>query len=205
MRIQSSAPSVSGNLTDLLHERQGFHQSRKAITRISAPGGIGLGSARPECVWHAACVVAWDLWMAPSDYARVLKRLQQRRSPDRRAAMEDRRGRSPGPAVPGVARAPPHAWPSLLGFWGVPNLQVINRDVHLGKCAEEARSRRVAAGRRGGGRSLIAIRPVVPISPHKVVDLRWAALFVLKTDIAWWFGEACAFTATRSCGRSLQK
>src|SRR5271169_557090 len=28
---------------------------------------------------------------------------------DRRAAMEDRRGRSPGPTVPGVARAPPHA------------------------------------------------------------------------------------------------
>ena len=35
-------------------------------------------------------------------------------------------------------------WPSLLGFWGVPNLRVINRDVHLTKCAEEARSRRVA-------------------------------------------------------------
>jgi hypothetical protein len=43
-------------------------------------------------------------------------------------------------------------WPSLLGFWGVPNLQVINRDVHLGKCAEEARSRRVAAD--GTGRTV---------------------------------------------------
>jgi hypothetical protein len=42
-------------------------------------------------------------------------------------------------------------WPSLLGFWGVPNLQVINRDVHLGKCAEEARSPRVAAD--GAGRT----------------------------------------------------
>ena len=29
--------------------------------------------------------------------------------PVRRAALENRRGRSPGPAVPGVARAPPHA------------------------------------------------------------------------------------------------
>ena len=38
-------------------------------------------------------------------------------------------------------------WPSLLGFWGVPNLRVINRDVHLTKCAEEARSRRDSAGR----------------------------------------------------------
>ena len=33
-------------------------------------------------------------------------------------------------------------WPRLLGFWGLPNLQVINRDAHAQKCAEEARSRR---------------------------------------------------------------
>jgi hypothetical protein len=35
-------------------------------------------------------------------------------------------------------------WPTLLGFWGVPNLQVINRDVHVGKCTEEAQFRRVS-------------------------------------------------------------
>jgi hypothetical protein len=40
-------------------------------------------------------------------------------------------------------------WPSLLGFWAYQ--QVINRDVHLGKCDEEARSRRVAA--QGVGRT----------------------------------------------------
>ena len=28
-------------------------------------------------------------------------------------------------------------WPELLSYWGVPNLQVINRDVHAAKCAEE--------------------------------------------------------------------
>jgi hypothetical protein len=38
----------------------------------------GRGANR-NAIWHAACVVAWDMWMAPSDYARVLKRLQQRR------------------------------------------------------------------------------------------------------------------------------
>jgi len=31
--------------------------------------------------------------------------------------------------------------PALLSYWGVPNLQVINRDVHAAKCAEEAGDR----------------------------------------------------------------
>jgi hypothetical protein len=35
-------------------------------------------------------------------------------------------------------------WPKLLDFWGLPNLQVINRDAHTAKCAIEARHRRVA-------------------------------------------------------------
>jgi hypothetical protein len=35
-------------------------------------------------------------------------------------------------------------WPKLLDFWGLPNLQVINRDAHAAKCAIEARHRRVA-------------------------------------------------------------
>ena len=34
-------------------------------------------------------------------------------------------------------------WPVLLAFWGLPNLQVINREVHVAKCAEEA-TRRVS-------------------------------------------------------------
>jgi hypothetical protein len=35
-------------------------------------------------------------------------------------------------------------WPGLLAFWGLPNLQVINRDVHAAKCVAEARDRRAA-------------------------------------------------------------
>jgi hypothetical protein len=35
-------------------------------------------------------------------------------------------------------------WPHLLDFWGLPNLQVINRDVHVAKCAVEAGGRRAA-------------------------------------------------------------
>jgi hypothetical protein len=32
----------------------------------------------------------------------------------------------------------------LIDFWGMPNLQVINRDVHAAKCATEARDRSAA-------------------------------------------------------------
>ena len=98
-----------------------------------------------NAIWHAACVVAWDFWTAPSDYARVLKRLQQRRCAETgrrlwKTAEVDHR--VPLFRVWREHRSTP--WPSLLGFWGLPNLQVINRDAHVGKCAEEARLRRVA-------------------------------------------------------------
>jgi len=36
------------------------------------------------------------------------------------------------------------AWPALLDFWGVPNLQLINRAVHVAKCAAEANYRSLA-------------------------------------------------------------
>jgi hypothetical protein len=95
-----------------------------------------------NAAWHAACVVAWDLWTAPSDYARILKRLQQRRCAETggrlwKTAEVDHR--VPLFRVWREHRDTP--WPSLLGFWGVPNLQVINRDAHVGKCAEEAQFR----------------------------------------------------------------
>jgi len=96
-----------------------------------------------NAVWHAACVTAWDLWRAPSDYVRLFKRLQHRRCAATgarlwRTAEVDHR-------VPLFEVWREHrdtSWPILLGFWGAPNLQVINRDVHAQKCAAEARSRR---------------------------------------------------------------
>ena len=33
-------------------------------------------------------------------------------------------------------------WPELLAYWGLPNLQVINRDAHVEKSAAEAFTRR---------------------------------------------------------------
>jgi hypothetical protein len=101
--------------------------------------------ANRNAAWHAACVIAWRLWNAPSDYAGVLKRLQARRCAATggrlwKTAEVDHR-------VPLFRVWREHrdtAWPSLLGFWGVPNLQVINRDVHAAKCADEARLRQLA-------------------------------------------------------------
>jgi hypothetical protein len=95
--------------------------------------------------WHAACVVAWDLWTAPSDYVTLLKRLQARRCAQTgkrlwKTAEVDHR--VPLYRVWREHRAAP--WPQPLGFWGTPNLQVINRDAHAAKCAGEAGDRRAA-------------------------------------------------------------
>jgi hypothetical protein len=32
-------------------------------------------------------------------------------------------------------------WPELLAYWGTPNLQVVNRAVHVDKCRDEAAER----------------------------------------------------------------
>ena len=89
--------------------------------------------------WHAACVVAWELWNSPSNYVRMLRRLQRSRCAETgkrlwKTAEIDHR--IPLFRVWREQRSLP--WPSLLGFWGLPNLQVINRDVHVLKCAGEA-------------------------------------------------------------------
>src|SRR5262249_42905300 len=92
--------------------------------------------------WHSCCVVAWRLWNAPSGELRLLKRLQGHRCAQSgkrllRSAEVDHR-------VPLFEVWRDHRerpWPELLRFFGLPNLQVINRDAHVAKCAQEARSR----------------------------------------------------------------
>jgi hypothetical protein len=99
-----------------------------------------------NAVWHTACVTAWRLWNAPSDYAKLLRRLQGRKCATSGARLwktseVDHR-------VPLFKVWREHRetdWPALLGFWGLPNLQVINRDQHAEKCAAEANTRRRAA------------------------------------------------------------
>ena len=96
--------------------------------------------------WHSACVVAWRLWGAPSDQVRLLRRLQRRRC----AGSGQRlwRNAEVDHEVPLFRVWREHRdlpWPELLRFWGLPNLQVINRDIHVAKCAVEAKSRSRAA------------------------------------------------------------
>ena len=95
-----------------------------------------------NAVWHSACVIAWQFWNAPSTQIRLLRRLQSRRCAEsggrlwRNAEVDHR---VPLFWVWSEHRDMP--WPRLLEFWGVPNLQVINRDIHAAKCATEARDR----------------------------------------------------------------
>lgn len=100
-----------------------------------------------NAVWHAVCVTAWRLWNAPSDHVQALKRLQARRCAETgkrllKTSEVDHR-------VPlfRVWREHREAdWPALLAFWGTPNLQVINREVHVAKCTSEAGYRSRKAG-----------------------------------------------------------
>ena len=96
-----------------------------------------------NATWHTACVTAWRLWNAPSDYAKLIRRLQGRKCAQTgerlwKTSEVDHR-------VPLFRVWREHrdlAWPALLAFWGLPNLQIINRDAHVEKCAVEAVSRR---------------------------------------------------------------
>lgn len=124
----------------------------------------GEGKVNRNASWHSACVVAWKLWHAPSDHIAVLKRRQRHRCAQTgkrllRAAEVDHR-------VPlfQVRRDLKDAlWPELLGFWGVPNLQVINREAHVSKCAFEAAGRaqvRADARCERGRRDVTAATPI---------------------------------------------
>jgi hypothetical protein len=103
----------------------------------------GTGANR-NATWHAACVIAWQFWTAPSDQVALLKRMQARRCGESggrlwKTAEVDHR-------VPLYRVWREHrtmSWPALLGFWGLPNLQVVNRDAHVAKCATEAQDRRL--------------------------------------------------------------
>jgi hypothetical protein len=109
------------------------------------------GGANMNATWHAACVVAWDLWTAPSGHAAVLKRLQRRRCELTggrlwRTAEVDHR-------VPLFRVWREHrdlAWPLLLRYWGVPNLRVLSRPRYgrRAKTADDGRS--AGAGCSGG-------------------------------------------------------
>jgi len=101
------------------------------------------GGPNKNAVWHTACVIAWQLWNAPSDHAKLLRKLQGRRCATSGARLwktSEVDHRMPLFRVWREHRET--GWPKLLDYWGLPNLQVINRDVHAEKSAAEATTRR---------------------------------------------------------------
>ena len=100
-----------------------------------------------QAMWHTACVVAWQLWSAPSHYARPLRRFQKHKCAETgkrlmRAAEVDHRV----PLFQVWREQRDTSWPQLLRYWGVPNLRVINRAAHVAKSAEEAGLRALGKG-----------------------------------------------------------
>jgi hypothetical protein len=110
--------------------RLGWHRDLWGDGRLSRGG------------WHGACVAAWNLWTQPSGQAMALKRRQGHRcavTGKRLARGAEIDHRVPLFRVWREERERP--WPELLGFWGAPNLQVINEGAHRAKCAAEAAER----------------------------------------------------------------
>jgi hypothetical protein len=92
--------------------------------------------------WHGACVIAWQFWNAPSEQAPLLRRLQARRCGQTGSRLwKDAEVDHRVPLYRVWSEHRRTAWPDLLAYWGLPNLQLINRRAHLLKCADEARDR----------------------------------------------------------------
>lgn len=100
--------------------------------------------------WHSACVAAWKLWTQPVTGLAALKKRQSRR-----CALTGKRLLKTAEVdhrVPLFQVWRDHrdlAWPDLLGFWGTPNLQVVNRTAHVDKSSREA-------GERAARRAVLA-------------------------------------------------
>jgi hypothetical protein len=95
-----------------------------------------------RATWHGACVIAWQFWNAPSEQAPLLRKLQARRCHQTGGRLwkdAEVDHRMPLHRVWSEYRNVP--WPALLNYWGLPNLQIINRQAHTLKSAEEARHR----------------------------------------------------------------
>ena len=84
-----------------------------------------------NAVWHTACVTAWQLWNAPSDHANCCANCNAGVArPAARGCGGPRRSTTARPLFRVWREHRDTDWPTLLGYWGLPNLQVINRDVH---------------------------------------------------------------------------
>jgi hypothetical protein len=133
--------------------RFGWHRDLWGDQRLNTKAG-----------WHACCVAAWKLWVAPTAYLRSLKRRQQHRCPET--------GRRLARVAEVDHRHPLHqvwndrlmfSWPELLDCWGVPNLQVINPRAHLEKSSREAAERaRIRRHRAVDGDGTVSLAAPLP-------------------------------------------
>jgi Histidine kinase len=104
-----------------------------------------IRSRSPSTFFPPSGVTSFAHWNAPNGEAALLRRLQGRRCGQtggrlwRNAEVDHRL-----PLFRVWRDYRNEGWPNLLSYWGLPNLQVINRDVHAAKCAIEARDRQVA-------------------------------------------------------------
>jgi hypothetical protein len=112
------------------------------VYRLGWHADLWAGGPNKKATWHGACVVAWDFWTAPSVQAKLLRRLQARRCGARGGRLwKDAEVDHRVPLFEVWATRREEPWPQLLAYWGLPNLQVINRQAHVDKCADEARQR----------------------------------------------------------------
>ncbi len=113
-------------------------------TRL-AQGSVGCRSTQRTRSGIVHALRAWQFWNAPNSEAALLRRLQGRRCGQTGGRLwEDAEIDHRAPLFRVWSEHRDLRWPKLLDFWGLPNLQVINRDVHAVKCAVEARDRRAA-------------------------------------------------------------
>ena len=123
------------------------------------------GTPNRRAGWHAACVAAWKLWTAPITQVKLLGRLQKRRCPATGARLL--RGAEVDHRLPLFRVWREHRdadWPTLLSYWGFPNLQAINLPAHRLKSAGEAGLRAALRGKGAEGRAPETV-PVEMVAP----------------------------------------
>jgi hypothetical protein len=103
------------------------------------------GGVNKNASWHCACLIAWQFWNSPSGQVRLLRRLQARRyGQTGRRLWKNAEVDHRVPLFRVWSECQNAPWPELLDYWGLPNLQMINRDVHAAKKRDRARDRRAA-------------------------------------------------------------
>ena len=87
-------------------------------------------------------MAAWNLWTAPSDHVRHLKKFQKNKcAATGIRLLKDAEVDHRMPLFKVWRERSTRQWPDLLTFWGAPNLQVINRKAHLDKSVRETGER----------------------------------------------------------------